>query len=68
MFRESRLQCLHGLHDVVDGEAEVLEQGYDMAAMQGLLLKKIEELTLYTLEQQERIEKLEQRILELEGK
>lgn len=64
----SRYINQHGHLPEVPSEAEVLEQGYDMATMQGLLLKKIEELTLYTLEQQERIEKLEQRILELEGK
>ena len=33
---------------------------------QSILLKKIEELTLYTLQQQELIERLEQRIEELE--
>lgn len=64
----SRYINQHGHLPEVPSEAEVIEQGYDMATMQGLLLKKIEELTLYTLEQQERIEKLEQRILELEGK
>ena len=31
-------------------ENEVLEKGYDMVEMDGLLLKKIEELTLYTIE------------------
>lgn len=49
-------------------ETEVKEEGYNMAEMQGLLLKKIEELTLYTIQQQELIEKLEQRVAELEGK
>lgn len=50
-------------------EAEVLEKGYDMVAMEGILLKKIEELTLYTielqrklLEQQEVIDNLKERI------
>lgn len=52
----------------VPSEAEVTNAGYNMAEMQGILLKKIEELTLYTLQQQERIEQLEHRINELEGK
>ena len=51
----------------VPSETEVKEEGYKMAKMQGLLLKKIEELTLYTLKQQELIEKMEKRIGELEG-
>lgn len=47
-------------------ENEVLDKGYDMVEMDGLLLKKIEELTLYTIElnkmlaeQQRIIERLE---------
>ena len=43
----------------VPSEAEVTERGYDMGEMQGLLLKKIEELTLYILQQEERITELE---------
>lgn len=43
----------------VPSEAEVTERGYDMGEMQGLLLKKIEELTLYILRQEERITELE---------
>ena len=46
-------------------ETEVLEKGYNMVEMEGILLKKIEELTLYAidlqrqlLEQQEVIDKL----------
>lgn len=52
----------------VPSEAEVTEEGYNMAEMQGILLKKIEELTLYTLKQQEEIEMLKQTIEELRGK
>ena len=52
----------------VPSEAEVLEEGYNMAEMQGVLLKKIEELTLYTLKQQEEIELLKQTIEEMKGK
>ena len=36
-------------------EAEVLEKGYNMAVMEGLLLKKIEELTLYAIELQNQL-------------
>ena len=52
----------------VPSEAEVTEEGYNMAEMQGVLLKKIEELTLYTLKQQEEIDMLKQTIEELKGK
>lgn len=43
----------------VPSEEEVISKGYDMAEMQGILLKKIEELTLYILQQEERISQLE---------
>lgn len=36
-------------------ETEVLEKGYDMVSMEGVLLKKIEELTLYTIELQKQL-------------
>ena len=49
-------------------ESEIVEQGYDIQEIQQALLKKIEELTIYTLQQQEVIELLEQRIRELERK
>lgn len=52
----------------VPTEAEVLKQGYDLAEMQGILLKKIEELTLYTIKQQELIEQLQQKVNELEAR
>ena len=57
----------HHLPDV-PSEAEVMENGIELGNIQGLLLKKIEETTLYLLQQQEIIEQLEQRIAELEGK
>lgn len=53
----------HGHLPEIPSEAEVMEEGYNMADMQGLLLKKIEELTLYTLKQQEEIDRLK-RMLE----
>lgn len=45
----------------IPSEQEVMEKGYDMVEIQGLLLKKIEELTLYVIE-------LDQKIKELTGK
>ena len=48
-------------------DSEIKENGFDVALMEGILLKKIEELTLYTLElqrqlqtQQDMIEKLKE--------
>lgn len=41
-------------------EKEVLDTGYNMVEMDGLLLKKIEELTLYTIELNKIIEKQQQ--------
>ena len=52
----------------IPSETEVPAEGYNMAEMQSILLKKIEELTLYTLKQQEEIEMLKQTIEELKGK
>lgn len=75
--KDYKLMSLYDLHCYVNNyghlpevpaETEVLEEGYNMGEMQGLLLKKIEELTLYTIEQQQQIERLEQRINELERK
>lgn len=43
----------------VPSEAEVNQNGIDVGDMQGILLKKIEELTLYILQQEERITELE---------
>lgn len=42
----------------VPSEAEILEMGIDVASMTALLLKKVEELTLYTIQQQKEIEAL----------
>gem|GEM_PF-1031943 len=46
-------------------ETEVLEQGIDLGEMNGLLLKKIEELTLYLLEQDRKINTLQVELLQL---
>ena len=52
----------------VPSETEVIQEGYNMSEMQGILLKKIEELTLYTIKQQEEIESLKQTLKDLTGK
>jgi hypothetical protein len=43
---------------------EVAKEGFDVAAMQAKLLEKIEELTLYLLQANDRIEKLEKALVE----
>ena len=63
-----RFVAEHGHLPEVPSETEVTEEGYNMVEMQGILLKKIEELTLYTLKQQEEIDLLKQTIEELRGK
>lgn len=69
---KSYIQDNHHLPDV-PSESQVSEQGFEVGEMQSVLLKKIEELTLYTIQLQEQCEKqqklidcLEQRIGELE--
>lgn len=52
----------------VPSEEEVLENGYDMGEMQQTLLKKIEELTLYTIQLQQQIERQQKEIDELKAK
>jgi hypothetical protein len=39
-------------------EAEILANGYNVGEMDALLLQKIEELTLYVIEQQKEIKRL----------
>lgn len=58
----------HGHLPEIPSEAKVTGEGYGIAEMQGLLLKKIEELTLYTLKQQEEIEMLKQMLEEQKRK
>lgn len=55
------------LPDIPSG-VDVTEKGYNMVEMQGLLLKKIEELTLYTIKQQEEIDNLKQLLEEQKRK
>lgn len=52
----------------IPSESEIVDQGYDMHEMQNAMMKKIEELTLYTLQQQEEIEALRKMVDELKGK
>ncbi|GHV30232.1 hypothetical protein FACS1894177_02450 [Bacteroidia bacterium] len=52
----------------IPSEAEVKENGVNLGDMQVKLLQKIEELTLYTIQQQEMIDKLNARIEQLENK
>ncbi len=49
----------------VPSETEVTEKGYGLAEMNGILLKKVEELTLYIIEQQKAIEAQQAEILEI---
>lgn len=46
----------------IPSEAVVLEEGISLGDMNARLLKKVEELTLYLIEQQKRIETLEQTV------
>jgi hypothetical protein len=52
----------------IPSEAEVKEKGVNLGEMQVKLLQKIEELTLYLIEQNEKIQTLESKINELENK
>ena len=49
-------------------ESEVVGNGYDLNDMQQAMMRKIEELTLYTIQQQEEIEQLRKMVEELRGK
>ncbi|PZR14752.1 MAG: hypothetical protein DI539_18605 [Flavobacterium psychrophilum] len=52
----------------VPSAAEVAKEGLDLGSNQAALLKKIEELTLYIIEQNKRIEKLEEDAKTRKGK
>lgn len=49
----------------VPSESEVLENGIDLAEMNKILLEKIEELTLYTIEQQKELNDLKEKLDQL---
>jgi hypothetical protein len=46
----------------VPSEAEVMEEGINLGEMNDILLKKIEELTLYVIAQRKEIDQLKQAI------
>lgn len=52
----------------IPSEQEVLSEGVEIGEMQGLLLKKIEELTLYSIQLQEQIGTMQKEIDELKNK
>ena len=52
----------------VPSESEITANGLDLGEMQKIHMQKIEELTLYLLEQDKRIKLLEQKLLELSKK
>ncbi len=52
----------------IPSTAEVTKNGIDLAETQALLLQKIEELTLYVIEQNKKIERLEQKVKKLSRK
>lgn len=54
---EDYIRKYHHLRDI-PAESEVLVNGYNVGEMDALLLQKIEELTLYIIEQQKEIDKL----------
>jgi hypothetical protein len=52
----------------IPSEKEVVKNGIDVAEMNSKLLQKVEELMLYTIEQQKQIEKMKSEIEELKNK
>lgn len=52
----------------IPSQSEVTSEGVNLGDMQVLLLQKIEELTLYTIQQQEMIEALKKEVSELKNK
>ena len=64
---EQFIKTNHHLPEIPSAK-EVQENGVDLFDMQKKLLLKIEELTLYTIEQQKLIEKLESRLSNIENK
>jgi hypothetical protein len=52
----------------IPSTAEVSQNGIDLAETQALLLQKVEELTLYMIEQDKQIQKLEKKVKRLSPK
>lgn len=57
----------HGHLPNIPSEAEVLEQGIELGTMNAKLLEKIEELTLYLIQQQKEIKHLNSEIMQLKN-
>lgn len=56
---------IHGHLKDIPSEMEVLENGIEIGEMNKLLLQKVEEMTLYLIEAYDRIEKLENKLNEI---
>ncbi|MCL2130833.1 MAG: hypothetical protein FWH36_00030 [Lentimicrobiaceae bacterium] len=52
----------------IPSEKEVMENGLDLGEISGKLLLKIEELTLYIIEQEKQMKEMQKRLSELEAK
>ena len=52
----------------IPSTAEVTKNGIDLAETQALLLQKVEELTLYVIEQNKKIGELEKKVKTISGK
>lgn len=61
---EEYIRAEHHLPDVPSSD-QIKENGLELGEMNNLLLQKIEELTLYILEQNKRIEHLENKMEEI---
>jgi uncharacterized coiled-coil protein SlyX len=61
---ESYIKINHHLPEI-PSTAEVNKEGIDLAQTQALLLQKVEELTLYVIQQNKKIEKLEGKVRKL---
>ena len=64
---DAYIQAHHHLPDV-PSEAEVLKEGIHLGEMQKVLLQKVEELTLYTIDLQEQLRTQQQEIERLKAK
>lgn len=60
---EKYIQTNKHLPDIQSTE-EVMKEGLDLGKMNGLLLKKVEELTLYTIQLQKEVEALKKEVRE----
>lgn len=49
----------------IPNEKEIADKGIDVGSIEEKLLKKVEELTLYLIQQQKRIEELEEKVKQI---